>query len=277
MPTFFAVATKNTRVRAVFSEAMLQNVDLTNPAKYTLISLDGTPVTINSVETEQSSHIRSTVLLLDSGLVDERHYRLTVSSSIVTESGGLPVSPDTSVFQWVENALRVSIPLDRFSGEVQNGLYGIHGGLVFFSPALVTAAADSVIQVDNVSVCTKAFDEYHFPQPIDPPVFFTHGSSVTPTPQVTTLNSTAALWAKFPRICDARFELENHLSDTVPTPVSGPCTATFTEPWDLAFISLLNNTSWKLFDNAGTPPAYFITANNLGPIPPGPTVTVILE
>jgi len=271
-PTFFAVATRSTRVRAVFSEPMLQNSALTDPAHYVLTDLSGNSISVLAVETEQGVDVRSIVLTLGSNLADERHYQLTVLTGIVTVTSR-PLSPDTSVFQWIENALRVSIPLDQFSGEVQNGLYGIHGGLVFFSPALVTAAANSIIQVDDVSVCTKAYDKYRFPIPVDPPVLFTYGVGGT----VTTLNSTASLWAKFPRLCEATLNLENHLNDTVPIPEDGPCDATFRETWDLSFVSLLNNVSWKLFDNAGTPPVYFITANNLVPIPPGAVVTVNLE
>lgn len=273
-PTFFAVATRKTRVRAVFSEAMLQNASLTDPSQYELADLNGNLVPIISVTAEQSSNVRSTVLTLGADLVDERHYRLTTLSGIITATLKA-LSPDTSVFQWVENTLRAEIPVDQFSGEVQNGLYGIHNGLVFFSPALVTSAANSVIQVEEVDVCTRAFDEYHFPQPIDPPVLFTYAGG--PPPPLSTLNSSAVLWVGFPRLMDARFELVDRPADTIPPPVDSRCIATLTERWDPTFISLLNNTNWKLFDNAGNPPAYFITANNLAPIPPGTTTTITLE
>jgi len=275
-PTFFAVATRKTRVRAVFSENMLQNAALTDPVHYALTDLSNTPVSILSVEVEQSP-VRSVVLTLGADLRDERHYKLTTLSGILTVSGK-SLFPDTFVFQWIENLLRVAIPLERFSGEVQNGLYGIHGGLVFFSPALVTAAANSIIDVDEVGVCTKAYDEYHFPAAIDPPVLFTHGAGIVPTPNVTTTNSTAVLWAKFPRLMEATLELHNYLSDAVPKPVEDSCVIAMAEPWDPDYVSLLNNVAWKIFDNAGTPPRYFITANNLAPIPPGPsTVITVLQ
>jgi len=275
-PTFFAVATRETRVRAVFSEPMLQNAALTDPSYYVVMDLNNAPVPVLTVQAEQSTDVRSVVLTLGADLEDEEHYKLTILTGVVTESGD-PLSPDTSVFQWVANQLHTEVPLDLFSGEVQTGLYGIHGGLVFFSPALEAPAADSVIQVDDVHVCTKAYDEYHFPQPLDPHVIYTHGAGVVPTPLVTTLNSAAVLWADFPRLMEATLTLENRLEDTVPAPVDGPCDATFREIWDLNFVSLLNSTAWKLFDNAGTPPEYFITANNLAPIPPGPVVTVQLQ
>jgi hypothetical protein len=269
-PTFFAVATRKTRVRAVFSNVMLQNSSLTDPSQYQLTDLNGTSIPILSVETEQVSDVRSTVLLLGADLVDERHYQVTTLPGIVTaDLEGL--NPNTSVFQWVENVLRTQVPVVDFSGEVQNGLYGIHGGLVFFSPALQNSASNSIIQVEEVDVCTRAFDEYHPPQPIDPPVLSTYGlSSWTPAqwagvdpipyvPPVTTLNSDAALWAAFPRLLDAKFEL------TMPAPAPGGpdtlttdhvspaqdsiCDITLSETWDLTRVSLLNVTSWRLFDN----------------------------
>ena len=247
-PTFYAVATRKTRVRAVFTEPMLQNFDLTDPNQYVLTDLENNPISVLSVETEQTTDVVSVVLLLGEDLVDERHYRLSTLSGIITVTLR-PLSPDTAVFQWVENVLRVSIPLDRFSGEVQNGLYGIHGGLVFFSPALQTPAANSIIQIEDVDVCTKAFDEYHFPQPLDPPVLFTHGAGVGPTPVVTTLNSTAALWAKFPRLIEARVELAYLPTDTVEPPQDTSVVITMLETWDPAYISLLNSTSWRTFDS----------------------------
>jgi len=246
-PTFFAVATRKNRVRAVFTEAMLQNSSLTDPLQYVLTDLDNNPIPILTVGAEQTSNVRSTVLTLGTDLTDERHYRLTTLGGIITATLK-PLTPDTSVFQFVANLLTTAIPVDQFSGEVQNGLYGIHGGLVFFSPALVNAAANSIIQVEDVSVCTKAYDEYHFPQPLDPPVLFTHGAGVGPTPVVTTLNSTAALWAKFPRLVDARFDLELLPADTVEAPSDTSVVVTMSETWDPTYISLLNSTSWRTFD-----------------------------
>lgn len=275
-PTFHAVATRATRVRAIFTEAMLQNAALTDPSEYTLSDLSGNLVVISDVEVEQVTDVRSVVLTLATDLEDEHHYRLTVSTSILTFDGD-SISPDTSVFQWVSNALRTQVSLEDFSGEVQGGLYGVHGGLVFFSPALVNSAANSIIQVDSVEVCTKAYDEYHFPSPIDPPVLFTYGAGVVPTPTVTTLNSTAVTWAKFPRLVDATMTLSDLQEEEMPAAVDGPCDATLTETWDLDYVSLQNNTAWKTFDNAGEPPIYFKTADNLAPIPPGATVTINLQ
>jgi hypothetical protein len=273
--TFYAVATGRTRVRAVFAEAMLQNVALTDVAHYSLVNLNNTTISILSVEIEQNP-TQSVIITLGEDLEDEKQYRLRILSGIVTVSGKV-ISPDSYVFHWCENALNVTIPLDLFTGEVQGGLYGPHGGLVFFSPALETTTANSIIQVEDVSVCTKAYDEYSFPPVLDPPVLFTHGAGLIPTPNVTTLNSTAVLWAKFPRLMEATLNLDYHVEDTFSRPTDNSCSMTMVQPWDLDYVSLLNNTGWKLFDNAGEPPNYFCTANNLAPILPGPTTITVLQ
>lgn len=275
-PSFFAVATRKTRVRLVFSEPMLQNSALTDPSSYLLTDLDANSVSVTGATAEQTSNVLSVVLTLGEDLVDERQYVVTVQSGVQTETLN-SLNPNTAMFQWVENQLRTQIPIQNFSGELIGGLLGNHAGLVFFSPALENSAADSIIQVEEVDVCTKAFDEYHFPQPVDPPVLMTHGAGVVPTPAVTTLNSNAVLWSKFPVLVDASIELEMHLEETVEPPSETSCEVTLTETWPPALVSLLNNTGWKLFDNLGNPPAYFITADNLAPFPaPTSTMTVLV-
>ena len=275
-PTFLASATRKTRVRATFTAPMLVNAALTDPAHYVVTDLSGNVIPITAVTAEQAANVQSVVLTLGEDLVDERQYQLTVLSGVVTV-GNEALSPDTALFQWNENALNAQIPIALFTGEVQNGLYGIHGGLVFFSPALENSAANSIIEVDSVDVCTKAYDEYTMPQPIDPPVLYTYGAGVVATPAVTTLNSTAALWAKFPRLMEATMTLSDFLEDAMPAATDGPCDATLQETWDLDYVSLLNADTWKLFDNAGEPPVYFKTADNLAPVPAGSTTNINLQ
>jgi hypothetical protein len=278
LPSLGVVATRENRVRVIFTEPMLENAALTSPGQYNLADLSGNPIPILSVTIEQDAPpIRSVVLHTGTDLTDEHHYRVTVLGGVVTEDFD-PLTPNTGIFQWVDNPLRTQIPLDRFSGEVLYGLYGIHGGLVFFSPALETAAANSTIQVDQVDVCTRAYDEYKPPQPIDPKVLYTHGVNVTPTPATTTLNNAGiVLWTGFPRLVDAKLELSDLQEDTFPAPVDGPCDAILQEGLDPDYVSLLNNTNWKLFDNAGEPPVYFKTADNLAPIPGGTTTVINLQ
>lgn len=274
-PTFFGVATTPTRVRAVFQQPMLLDANLTDPSNYTLEDVRGFPITVFSVTPEQPTNPSSVLLSLATPLVTQNFYELTLSTTIHTTLGS-PVDPPTSVFQWVSTPNQTTVSVGAFSGEVQNGLYGIHNGLVFFSPALVTSAANSIIQVDEIDVCTKAFDEYHFPLEVDPLPFFTFGGTISPAPQ-SLLNSAASLWVNFPRLFEAKLELGFHPSDVMPQAVDGPVSATFQEPWAIDRVALLNNASWRLFDNTGlTVPPTFITADNLTPIPPGPTSILIL-
>ena len=130
---------------------------------------------------------------------------------------------------------------------------------------------ECIIEVDECSVCSKAFDEYHIPAPPDPQVLYTFGAGTTST------LGQAVLWAPQPRISEARIDLADLRRDATPTPVDSHCIATFREPWDINFVSLLNNSAWKLFDNGVEPPTYFATASNLAPIPPGPTVVRVLQ
>jgi len=262
-PSFYAVATAEDRVRAVFSEPMLRD-SLADVNEYRLTEIDDgnpeievTEIPITSVTIEQSAPnpARSTVLHLGQSLVHARHYQLTVLSGIVSLEHA-PITPNTSAFQWVGNILRSVIPVDAFSGEVQYGLYGIHNGLVFFSPALETAAANSTIEVDQVDVCTRAYDEYHPPQPLDPLPLFTHGLGVVPTSNNSVINSADwVLWAAFPRLVEARIELGGSTTvpykDSVRKPTDTSVTATTQVIWPADRVSLLNGLPWKLFEVDG--------------------------
>jgi hypothetical protein len=257
-PSFYAVATGPTRVRAVFSEPMLPD-SFADLAEYILTDSNGTPVAITSITIEQSDPdpARSIALVLGEELVHARHYRLTVLSGVVSLTHA-PVVPNTDSFQYVGNLLQTQIPVPEFSGEVLYGLYGIHNGLVFFSPALENSAANSIIEVDQVDVCTRAYDEYHPPQPLDPRALLTHGLDLVPTPAVSVINSVDwVLWAAFPRLVEARFDLgmgssEFPLEDTVPRPTDDWASLTVTRIWPPGRVSLLNGMPWKLFEVDGT-------------------------
>lgn len=276
VPVFTPTGTRSTRIRLVFTLPMLFNAALLDPTSYTVTDVQGNQLSVLLVEPEQgATNPVSIVLTLDSPMTSAEWYVVTVAPSVVAAASGLSVEPDTLKFQWVEPVLRAVIPIGDFSGEATGGLLGSHNGLVYFSPALDVPTAGSVIQVDSVSVCTKAYDEYVPPSPPDPPALFTFDGTALPCGE---LNGGAVLWGAFPRLSEARVDLALTPSETMPTPVDGPCTATFTEPWDISYVALLNNPAWALFDNSSvaTPPV-FICANNLGPIPPGPTVTVVLQ
>ena len=282
-PSFFALGLTRRRVRLVFSTTMRANADLLNPASYSLAGVDGSVRTIEEVQLEQQTDVLSLVLVLgpppsggDPDLEDDKWYQVTVSPLVVTTTL-LSLVPNTSLFQWVETAPSLSIDLGQFTGEVQGGLFGNPLGLVFFSPALEVPAANSIIQIDQVDVCTTAYDTYTFPTPIDPFPLYTW----SPTTPLTGLGQTGvSLWAAFPRLVDARFEITftgPSMVEPMPVGIDGPATATFNQQWALAFIALLNNSYWGLGPTPAPASALFICANNLGPIPPGPLTTVVLE
>lgn len=71
---------------------------------------------------------------------------------------------------------------------------------VFFSPASEQAAANSVIQIESVDVCTIAYDAYVIPLPVDPPPLFTYGPPFDTgnTSNVTIRNSTVGIATNAP-------------------------------------------------------------------------------
>ena len=274
MTAFHAVATGRTRVRVVFSQAMFRNAPLVDPGNYLVRDSEGGAVSVSSVSVEQVGDVFSTVLELGNALVPNRPYDLKVQAAVVTAADETPLVVDTASFQWLEVILRTQIPLAQFSGEVVDGLYGLHDGLVFFSPALETVAANSIIEVEQVDVCSRAYDEYHLPPQIEwEQPLMTHGAGVVPTSVVTTLN--VNVLGPVAGGLNVHLQLGYRLANSTPIPVDGPVTVT-TVAWPPSRVAFLNSPSWKLFDNLGTPPSYFITADNLTPIVPSPPVTVTL-
>ncbi len=267
---FRAVAVSALRVRLIFDQELLNNSDLADPAQYTVTDLDGNPLVIVSVIVEPS--VTAVTLVLEKELTSTTFYNAIVGSGVLTATG-LPIIPDQAPFQWVSSPLHAVYKIARFSGEVTGGLFGNPLGLVYFSPALETPEANSIIQVDEVDVCTRSYDVYTFPVAVDPAPLYTFQLGAP----ASTLNTTV-LWGNFPRMVEARIEVSDLQEDTATQPFDGPAVATFREPWDPSRVALLNNTGWMLFDNsAATVPPVFICADNSAPIPPGPTVVVVLQ
>jgi hypothetical protein len=267
---FDAAATSSTRIRLLFKVALLNNATLASAGSYTVTDLLGVPIPVLQAVVEPS--LTAVTLLLGASMSTTEWYIATVGPDVRT-AASLQVLPATSKFQYVQNAASISFDLSKFTGEVRGGLFGNPLGLVFFSPALSAPAANSVLQVDSVTVCTRAYDTYTIPIPIDPPPFYTWGQRMP----VRTLNTTV-LWAPFPRLVEARTVVSDRRDEAMPLAVDSRCIATLNEPWAHDQVALLNNTAWKLFDNTGlTVPPLFICANNLVPIPPGPPTTIVLE
>lgn len=276
VPVYTPIGVRNTAIRLVFTEPMLLNAAILDPATYTVNDIQGNLLTVTGVTSEQAaSNPLAVVLDVGPAMEAAEWYVVTVGTGVVSAVGGLPVLPAAQKFQWVEPVLNTAIPILKFSGEATGGILGQHAGLVYFSPALNVPTAGSVIQIDSVEVCSKAYDEYHFPTPPDPPALFTFGA---PSGSPGVLNSTqAVLWGGFPRLSEARFEFSGQYDEPMPQAVDGPATATITEPFDPSYVAYLNNPAWALFDGTATTPPMFICANNLGPIPPGPTTVVVLQ
>ena len=267
IPGFLAVATTVRRVRLVFSAVMLNNSNLTNPANYTLTDLNNNAVPIVSVTLEQTINPVSIVLTLGANLGESDFYVATVSSNVKTILG-LSVLPPTNVFQWLQGDNQFQVPLSLFTGEVSGGLLGDPDGLVFFSPALNVSTANSIIQVEDVDVCTTAYDTYTQPAPIDPIPLFLYGGGLVPTPSPDPyLLNQCVLWAPFPRNFEAQitvgFTGEGN-QDFYEPPVDTSCSILINQQFALGYVSLLNDPAWYLFNDTGTSvPPTFITAKNI--------------
>lgn len=278
---FQGVAISSTRVRLLFLFSLLNSPALSDPSSYTLTDLVGDILPIDSVIVEPS--LTAVTLVLSAVPMSTTEWYVVTLGPGVTTAGGLTILPNTSKFQYVQPALSISFQIANFTGEAKGGLFGNPLGLVFFSPALSTSVPNSIIQVDEVDVCTRAFDTYTFPALLDPDALFTWspaGPSGNLGPPLGR-GVGVVLWAPFPRLSEAKFTLSfsgPFMVDTVPIPVDSRALATMQEPWAHDHVALLNNPAWKLFDNTSAlVPPVFICANNLLPIPPGPMSTITLE
>jgi hypothetical protein len=283
-PNFFAAAQSRRKVELIFSTAMLVNSAFTNPTNYTIEDFNGNAVTVVSATASGLSPISQVTLELSSELTPGGYYVATVSPNVKT-AAGYTISPPTDVFQWNEMQAPVRrgpvvIPIEDFSGEVTSGLLGQPAGQIFFSPALEQSAADSIIQVDSASVCTKAYDEYSFPELEDPPPLFTYAPGASES-----LLNQSSLWTTAERQGLPRINLSNSPEDTAVVPVDGPAIATLEEPVDYSRAGFLNDYEILL---KGDPPTVrshlydgtgktLICADNLTPVGPGPSVEVILQ
>jgi hypothetical protein len=269
--TFVPAAVSSTKVRLTFETSLRVNAALTDPTSYTILDADLNVIPVALVIVEGDPLFPTAVsLVLGTDLVSSALYDVNVGSGVVTSIGSR-IFPDTKAFQWFKASQEMVIRFKDLSGEVQGGLFGTPEGLVFFSPSLTTSAPNSIIQIDDVSVCTRAYDVYTFPSPPDPSPLFTFSTTV----EAGTLNGPAVLFAPWDRLVQARFNLGSLEQDTMPPAFDGQVSMVFRQPFDPNFVSLLNDPAWALFKPAQTP-LTFICANNLGPIPSGPTTILIL-
>jgi hypothetical protein len=266
-PRFQAAAQAARKVQIAFSASMQVNGSFTNPSNYAVRDLNGNVIPVLAVAPAGNAPITRAELTLGADLVKGGYYIAQVDAPVQT-TGGLSMNPPIDVFRWnvMEAPITTGplvIPIRNFSGEVSGGLLGQPAGQVFFSPALDVAAPNSVIQVEDVSLCTRAFDVYEFPNPPDPTPFFIHGGgpvSLLGAPGV-------VLWAPAERLGQARVELGDMRADALPIPTDGLTEMTLFEPIDITRGGFLNDARWHLYDGS---PTTFLTYDNLTPSGPGP-------
>lgn len=273
--SFTARAQSPQKVQLTFSNEMDLNEAFTDPSNYTLIKVDGTSVTVTAVEATGLENSHASLTLGDS-LEPNNTYNVTVSPNVRTIGDDF-VSPDTAIFTWTPYAPSpIVLDFERFSGEVSGGLLGQPAGQVFFSPAFEQSAANSILEVDQVSVCTRAYDTYEFPELPDPPILYTFPAPNSPQTS-SLLNGTTILFAPAERQGLARVNLTCLPEDAYTPPVDGPADATLVETIDITRAGFLNDVRWETFPADTAEIGVFTTADNLTPIGPGPTSNINLQ
>lgn len=288
IPTFLAGAISATQVDLVFSTEMNPNAAFLDPSNYTIRGgPGGSTIPVTSVVISGGVPIRRVSLRLAAPLEAMESYAAIVSSA-VTSILGQVVLPDTYLFKWADmsrpaHGVPLEIPIQNFSGEVQGGLLGNPAGQVFFSPAYEAVGATSTIELESVSVCTRAFDQYEFPALLDPPSLYTFGPGVS-----SVLGAGFILWAPAEKLGLFKSRLSNFgQEDVLPkiydsstgsleSPIGdSPAIATLREPIDITRASFLNDLRWRTFP--GTDAIVFTTADNMTPIGPGPITVRMLS
>lgn len=247
-PTFFATAQSDRKVQLTFSTTIDKDATFLDAATYSVKEVDGTTVTIDSVESPTDTNIppflssvTRLVINLGEDLKKGNSYVVEILGTVKSNSG-VEVFPTTDLFRWDRMDSTITVPIANFSGEVSGGILGTPAGQVYVSPALNVPFANSSIQVDSVEVCTRAFDVYTIPEIPDPQPLATFGGAVT-----TLLNTTNdVLWATAERLGLARTNLSGWSNeDTWPGPaVDGPADATLVETIDIDRAAFLNDLRW---------------------------------
>jgi hypothetical protein len=272
--SFIAVALSEVKITLTFNKVMEHNAALDDHYNYQVFGIDGQPeVPVLEVIVDGDPGAPTSIsLVLGDPLVSDVLYRVDIiSDEIKTQDGGL-VRPQSACFIWISGAKVISVPTADFTGEAHGNIFGEHNGLVFFSPSFKVGVANSTIEIDFVTTCTTAFDEYDVPSQIgDLEAFHTYGTGK----KTYLINGPAVFRTNSNRLGGTRMDFVDKHEDFVSTPVSSRGLATLAQPLDPSRISRLNTTSWPLFGPGVVTP--FIAAANLTSIPPGPTTTRTLE
>lgn len=272
--SFMAVGQSRRKILLTFSEAMTLNSAFIATTNYEVVSLKGEGLLVTGVHQTGPDNTRA-YLTVASDLEPNGYYTVKILPSVTTLSGKF-LLPDQVLFQWKEARSTIRIPITSFSGEVASGLLGVPAGQAFFSPALDVSVANSTLQVDSVSVCTRAYDVYSIPGIPDPlPLFTWPGPLTGGKSQIGAAGG--VLIASAHRLGQAIMAIQNRVSDTMPDADDGPATGTLEEPIDITRASFLNDDRWRTFPGSGATLGAFMLADNLTFIGPGPTVVIALQ
>ena len=213
------------KVRLLFDRTMLRNTALVSASSYTVTHLDGTSIPVVRAEAEGPPDAPVAVALTVYTAWPAYMVLLAsvVSDEVQTADGHI-ITDSVQDFRWIAGVPRATVPFNGFSGEAHGGLLGSPAGQVFVSPALQVPAPNSVIQVEEVSVCTRAYDVYTFPEKRDPSLLFTFKAGAPRT----TLGG-GVLFAGFESLTDARLDLHDYRLDTFESASDSRCIATVTE------------------------------------------------
>ncbi len=165
----------------------------------------------------------------------------------------------------IQESVKITPEAGDDLSEATRSLFGSPQGQVFFSPALVSGLpAQSTIQVDKVSVCTRTSDVYTLPKELDPLPLYTYGGGITGNLAGSVISSAVVLFGGF-NVIGGGVKTDVALSrkETLPRPVDLEASFVLTQTYDPARFSLLNNPTWRLFDNVNQT---FVVADNLNPV-----------
>jgi hypothetical protein len=275
IPAFFVAAQSPTKVEVVFSVTMSVDSNFLSAASYTITQVEGSiQIPVLSAVASGPLPIRRVTLEVGVPLESKRYYFLTVGTTVISLTGDSS-SPDYARFQWKDQTAPVfiaplEIPIRDFSGEIHEGILGQPDGLVFFSPALEDVSSTSTIELEQLSVCTRAYDSYEMPNPPDPTPLFTWGPGITAV-----VGSTSVLWAPHDRLGLPMMNLQYDVKDKFEPAYDLNLSAVLVETIDITKGGFLNDPRWKTFP--ATSATVFTTAANQTSIGPGPTTSVNLD
>lgn len=273
--SYIGAAQSTTKVVLLFSSTLGAAGPTQDAANYRVWDLLDQPIGVVSATLSGPTPYVRVTLQLAQALEPLAYYVVKVGAAVQSDTGRAYV-PDTQVIQCPRGPDSYALPFALFSGEVNGGLLGTPAGQVFFSPALEFAVQGSEIEVEEVKCCTKAFDSYVVPRGIDlaGPALMTWGAQIPDNTLFSGIHQLESkTWAPFPCMGDASLNIADNRSDSLAVPVSGRAVAVLAEVLDPSRGSRTNGF-WTTGPAGGA--NRFIIADNLTPIGPGSSQTIVL-